>query len=66
MAVQIITAACVLHNFCLLHDDFDDGYFLPNGDDGCDGGDDRDEQQEPPDHGAAQKRLHLMNIVTGH
>lgn len=25
-------AACVLHNFCLIHDDFDDNYFLPDDD----------------------------------
>lgn len=34
MAVQIITASCVLHNYCLLHDDFDDGYFPPGHADG--------------------------------
>ena len=62
--VQIITATCVLHNYCLVHDDFDDGYFLPGHADG--GGDDGSEQQGPPDHGAAQKRVHLMNIVTAH
>lgn len=65
MAVQIITATCVLHNYCLLHDDFDDGYFLPGHADGG-GADDGSEQQGPPDHGAAQKRVHLMNIVTAH
>ena len=65
MAVQIITATCVLHNYCLLHDDFDDGYFLPGHADGG-GDDDGSEQQGPPDHGAAQKRVHLMNIVTAH
>ncbi|CAH3168072.1 unnamed protein product, partial [Pocillopora meandrina] len=54
MAVKIITATCVLHNFCLLYDDFDDGYFLPGHADGIeDGG---SEQREPPDHGAAQKK----------
>ena len=56
--MQIITATCVLHNYCLLHDDFDDGYLLPGH---ADGGGDGDgiEQQGPPDHGAAQKRVHL-------
>lgn len=34
IAVQIISAACVLHNYCLLHDDFDVGYFLPDHADG--------------------------------
>ena len=59
MAVQMITAACILHNYCLLHDDFDEGYFLPDVDDGGDG-DDAEEQQ---DHRPEQKRVHLMNIV---
>lgn len=27
---------------------------------------DGSEQQGPPDHGAAQKRVHLMKIVTAH
>ena len=26
-------SACVLHNFCIFHDDFDDGYFLEDDDD---------------------------------
>lgn len=60
MAVKIITATCVLHNFCLLYDDFDDGYFLPGH---ADGG---SEKQEPRGHEAAQRRVHLMNIVTAH
>ena len=60
MAVQMITAACILHNYCLLHDDFGEGYFLPDvGGDGDDG----EEQQGPPDHGPGQKRVHLINIV---
>lgn len=64
MAVKIITATCVLHNFCLLYDDFDDGYFLPGHADGIeDGG---SEQREPPDHGAAQKKVYLMNTVPAH
>ena len=65
MAVQTVTATCVLHNYYLLRGDFDDGYLLPGH---ADGGrdDDGSEQQGPPDHGAAQKRVHLMNIVTAH
>ena len=53
IAVQIITATCGLHNYCLLHDDSDGG-----------GDDDKSEQQGPLDHGPAQKRVHLVNIVT--
>lgn len=35
-------AACVLHNACLLHDDFDEGYMLDadDGDDNCGSNDD--------------------------
>ena len=31
LAVHVIIAACVLHNFCLLHDDFD-GYMRDDND----------------------------------
>ena len=27
LLVLIIISACVLHNFCLIHDEFDEGYF---------------------------------------
>ena len=33
LIVLLIIGACVLHNVCLLHDDFDDGYMLDNDDD---------------------------------
>ena len=57
--MHVIIAACVLHNFCLLHDDFDDGYM---GDDN--GGDEDDDPAHHfPDGRAEQKRTHLMNIV---
>ena len=36
--------------FCLMHDDFDDGYFLP--DDGRDTDDDDNNEQGPADDGA--------------
>lgn len=39
LLVHIIMSACVLHNFCLLHDDFDDNYFLDHHDGDGDGGD---------------------------
>lgn len=47
----------------LLHDDFDDGYLLLGHSNGG-GDDDKSEQQGPLDHGPAQKRVHLINIVT--
>ena len=55
-AAKVIMAAFVLHNMCLLHDDFDESYFLPNDDD--DGTDDR-----RGDRAAQLKRNQLMNIV---
>lgn len=54
----MLHAACVLHNFCLLHDDFDDGCMLDGGND-----DDPDDEQHCPDVGADQKRTYLMNII---
>ena len=57
--MHVIIAACVLHNFCLLHDDFDDGYM---GDDG-NGDEDDDPGYHLPDGRAEQKRTHLMNVV---
>ena len=59
LEVKIIIAACVLHNFCLLNDDFDDGYFLDGNNE------DNDAEQQYPYARAEQKRTHLMNIVCG-
>ena len=28
LAVHLIISACVLHNFCIIHDDFYDGYMM--------------------------------------
>lgn len=58
LAVNIIIAACVLHNYCLLHDDFDDVYFLTDDDDDDDEGSDNDDGNIS----AKQKRLHLMTL----
>ena len=33
LIVHLILSSCVLHNYCLLKDDFDEGYFLDNNDD---------------------------------
>jgi hypothetical protein len=63
LAVQIIMAACVLHNFCLLHDDFDNNYFLPDDEDDNQQDDDENNNHELNDGAAVQKRQHLMNIV---
>ena len=31
LTVHLITSACVLHNFCIIHDDFNDGYIDDDG-----------------------------------
>ena len=59
LEVEVIIAACVLHNFCLVNDDFNDGYFLDGEDE------DGDAEHQYPDARAEQKRAHLMNIVCG-
>ena len=33
MIVHVIISACVLHNFCLLNDDYDENYYLDIDDD---------------------------------
>ena len=66
LLVNLIMCACVLHNFCLLNDDFDDGYFLDDDDDddgdgGIDDGHGAGGPVAPP--AAEAKRVQLMNIV---
>ena len=62
--VDLIMSACVLHNFCLLHDDFDDSYVLDNhdGDAGDDDGHNGNGNQDDG-LGAKAKRIQLMNII---
>ena len=64
LMTKIIMGACVLHNFALVHDDFDESYFLEDDDDdddedfsGCD--------SFPRNRPAEQKRQHLLNLVAG-
>lgn len=64
--VHIILATCVLHNFCLLHDDFNEDYFL--GDDGDDYGysvgmDGHAMVVHDGVRVAEAKRIQLMNII---
>lgn len=54
LTVHLIISACVLHNFCIIHDDFYDGYI----DD-----DDPHDSGHQPDERAEQKRTHLMNTI---
>lgn len=61
-ATTVIMAPCVLHNFCLIHDDFDEKYFSLEDEDNNAGNDDGfrmgGQQRE-----AELKRNHLMHIV---
>lgn len=65
LMVDVIMSTFVLHNFCLLHDDFDDGYFLDGNDDENGINDDDGNQHVPGANNMAaqQKRINLMNIV---
>ena len=59
-SAKIIVGACVLHNKCPLHDDFDESNFLNDNDD-----DDEHESSDDRrgDRAAQLKRNQLMNIV---
>ena len=58
LTVHFIIATCVLHNFCILHDDFYDGYLMDD-----DSDDHYDDSDHCPGGTAEQKRTHLMNNV---
>ena len=66
LMVHLIMTECVLHNFCILHDDFDENSFLDNDDsvdDGCVGLD----GCAPGGSGGVRleeaKRIQVMNII---
>ena len=61
LTVHLIILACVLHNFCIIYDDFYDGY-IDIDDDGL-GDDDPYDSGHQPDERAEQKRTHLMNTI---
>ena len=69
LMVHLIMTACVLHNFCILHDDFDENYSLHNDDSGDDGcvGLDGCAPGGPGGPGGVRlveaNRIQLMNIV---
>lgn len=67
LMVHLILASCVLHNFCLLHDDFDEGYFRDNDedDDSHESGVSDNSVPGGPDglRVAEAKRVRLMNII---
>ena len=63
LTTEIVMGAFVLHNFALVHDDFDKSYFLEDDDDN--GGDD-DEiscDNNGQDRTTEQKRQHLFNLI---
>ena len=57
LMVLFIISTCVLHNFCLSHDDFDEGYF------GNDSDDDDDGLAIALCSRAEQKRVHIMGLL---
>ena len=65
--VHLILASCVLHNYCLLKDDFDEGYFLDNDDGDDSNGSDASNYPTPRGRdglrAAEAKRFQLMNTV---
>lgn len=65
LLVRLIMSACVLHNVCLLNDDFDDSYFLDlnDGDDGDVGGGPALGHLDGGALAAQAKRDQLMNIL---
>ena len=66
LMTKIVMGACVLHNFTLLHDDFDESYFLDYDDDDDDNDNDDDGHDSTcRDRTAELKRQHLSNIIVG-
>ena len=58
LMVLFIISTCVLHNFCLTHDDFDEEYFGNDSDnDGVDGPGIALRRR------AEQKRVHIMGLL---
>ncbi len=63
LIVFIIIAACILHNVCLLHDDFDEGYMLDNEEDDDNDNDNDNSAAGHSDRLAQQKRNNLKAVV---
>ena len=61
--VLLIISACVLHNFCLIYDDFDEGYFGDDSDNDSDDGDGGDGPANSLRRRAEQKRAHIMGLL---
>lgn len=65
LMTKIVMGACVLHNFTLLHDDFDERYFLDDDDDDDNDSDDDGHDSACRDRTAELKRQHLSNVIVG-
>lgn len=63
LIVLIIISGCVLHNVCLLHDDFEEGYMLDNEDDDDDSSSNNHDGAGRNDRLAQQKRNRMKAIV---
>ena len=62
LLVQLIMSTCVLHNFCIIHGDFDDDYILEDHQDNNDANEGHD-AHDPRILAAQAKRLQLINLV---
>lgn len=63
LLVQLTMAACVLHNACLLHDDFDEGYMLDADDDNDGNGDGGGNNEVNAPQDGNNKRNRLTNEI---
>ena len=72
LMVNLFLSSSILHNYCVLKDDFDEGYFLDINDDDDDDddgspGSDANDSSTPGGHDglrvAEAKRVQFMNIV---
>ena len=67
LMVLCIISICVLHNFCLTHDDFDEGYFGNDSDHDDEDDDDDNDGGDGPGvalhRRAEQKRVHIMGLL---
>lgn len=61
LSVNLMTIF-IMHNFCFINDDFDEGYFLCDDDDDDDNGIDVDRSFGRVCRQAEQKRTHITNL----
>ena len=63
LAVHLVIAACVLHNFCIIHDDFYDGYIDDDdfGDDDPHDGEHQLDESHTKKNPSDEHYLHISN-----